>query len=64
MYINYNKSVGKGGGRSNAAEQLSALRDEKIPSQTVNSENMNILANNIKRLVKLLIYTFAMSYKT
>lgn len=64
MYINYNKSVGKGGERSNAAEQLSALRDEKIPSQTVNSENMNILANNIKRLVKLLIYTFAMSYKT
>lgn len=64
MYINYNKSVEKGGGRSNAAEQLSALRDEKIPSQTVNSENMNILANNIKRLVKLLIYTFAMSYKT
>lgn len=63
MYINYNKSVGNGG-RSNAAEQLSALRDEKIPSQTVNSENMNILANNIKRLVKLLIYTFAMSYKT
>lgn len=63
MYINYNKSVEKGG-RSNAAEQLSALRDEKIPSQTVNSENMNILANNIKRLVKLLIYTFAMSYKT
>ena len=63
MYINYNKSVGKGG-RSNTAGQLSALRDEKIPSQTVNSENMNILANNIKRLVKLLIYTFAMSYKT